>query len=110
MWKIFERTRGGGDYSIVVARHLRARAMGLCCMVLTDDGSGGGETKVEGKEIAAVFEGHPAESRLTSKKKKKKKKKGKWSGKLAENVAVKGRLNAKNWPGQQVCKYQCHLQ
>ena len=71
--------------------------MGLCCIVLTDDGSDGGETKVEGKEIAAVFKGHPAESRLVSKKKKKKN--GKWSGKLAENVAVKGRLNAKNWPG-----------
>ena len=42
--------------------------MALCCMVLTDDGSGGGETKVEGKEIAAVYKGHPAESRLVSKK------------------------------------------
>ena len=42
--------------------------MGLCCMVLTDDGSGGRETKVEGKEIAAVFKGHPAESSLVSKK------------------------------------------
>ena len=41
MWKIFERT--GGDYSIVVARHWRARAIGLCCMVLTDD-------QVEGKQ------------------------------------------------------------
>ena len=90
VWKFFERT--GGDYSIVVARHWGA--MALCCMVLTDDGSDGGETKVEGKEIAAVFKGHPAESRLVSKKKN-----GKWSSKLAENVAVKGRLNAKNWPG-----------
>ena len=68
MWTIFERT--WGDYSIVVAKHWRA--MGLCCMVLSDDGSGGGETKVEGKEIAAVFKGHPAESRLVSEKKNEK--------------------------------------
>ena len=84
MWNIFERT--GGDYSIVVARHWRARAMGLCCMVLTDDGSDGGETKVEGKEIAGVFKGHPAESRLVSKKKKKKKKKERKERKMVRQI------------------------
>ena len=73
MWKIFERT--GGDYSIVMARHWRA--MGLCCMVLIDDGSGGGETKVEGKGIAAVFKVHPLQRAGSFQKKKKKKKKKK---------------------------------
>ena len=52
--------------------------MGLWCMVLIDDGSGGGETKVECKGIAAAFKVHPAESRFVSKKKKKKKEKANW--------------------------------
>ena len=71
--------------------------MGICCMVLTDDGSAGEETEVEGKESSAVFKGHPAESRLVSKKKKKRK----MGQQIGEKVAIKGRLIAKNC--YQVC-------
>ena len=48
--------------------------MGLCCMVLTDDGSGGGETNVEGKEIAAVLKDTLQRAGWFQKKKKKKRK------------------------------------
>ena len=66
-------------------------------MVSIDDGSAGGETEVGGKGIAAIFTVHPAGSRLVSKKKKRK-----MGRQIGENVAIKDRLNAKNWPGLQV--------